>query len=173
MKIKTDFVTNSSSSSFIVAFPKKVKTLHDIIDFIPTKYSETVCNDALQQKPRLINDSEKLLKWVADELRKGSPVGAPECDADSWRFDKMVLKREGISKEGYIENHVWRRIIYDESKLKRNSHNLQIAKQFLETIPNGHYIYLFSYGDDSGEYYAEMEHNDIFRNLPRIQISKH
>lgn len=173
MKIKTDFVTNSSSSSFIVAFPKRVRTLHDVIDFIPTKYSETVRDDALQQKPRLMSNSPRLLRWVSNELAKGYPMGTTECEADSWKFDKMVRKREGVSEEGYVENHVWRRIIYDESRLRRNSHNLQLAKQFLETIPNGYHIYLFSYADDSGEYFSEMEHNDIFRKLPRIQISKH
>ena len=173
MKIKSDFVTNSSSSSFIVAFPKIVKTLHDVIDFIPTKYAETVCNDAINQKPRM-RKSEKLLRWIIKELDTGYPMyGNKECEVDAWDYDKVVRKREGVSDTGYVENHVWRRIIYDEVRLKRNSFNFQLAKQFLETVPNGHYIYRFSYADEDGEYFSEMEHGNIFRKLSSIQISKH
>lgn len=169
MKIKTDFVTNSSSSSFIVAFPKRIKTMADVIDLVPDKYARTVFEDAIDQKPLTLKNP-KLLKWIANEIRKGyieMPLFSPYDNSTK------ILKREGVSKDQYFSNRAWQRLIYDEITLRENAASMQAAIQLIERFPDGSYIYLFNYGDDSGEYYAEMEHNDIFRKLQNQRINKH
>ncbi len=68
---------------------------------------------------------------------------------------------------------MWSELFWDERQLKQNSFANILAGEFLEKIPEDHYVYTFNYADEDGEYFSEMEHNNIFRNLPNFQISKH
>ena len=37
----------------------------------------------------------------------------------------------------------------------------------------GRYGYVFEYGDESGEYYAKLEHENNWGGLPFVRINKH
>ena len=164
MKIKTAFVTNSSSSSFIVAWPRKIETKEDVDCFIDKKYSSTVFHDSKIQTPK--NDPD-ILSTIVTELKEGYV----EVNYDS--IEKQICKRENITSTELIKTPLWFKQLCKEIGYKTNEIAHEKAEQFLKEIPNESYIYIFEYGDDSGDIFAEMEHGNIFKKLPHIRVNKH
>lgn len=119
MKTRLDFVTNSSSSSFIVA------TKHPIVDMDSVKYlleldsdeewkHDFVLRDALDQKPVILpeypnelskNDIAAVLgnEWVGSYRLKPHDYHDDEISEISFKFDNMVYGGlpKGMTDEQY------------------------------------------------------------------------
>ena len=115
--------------------------------------------------------SPKIRHTVAEEMTHGS-VNDDRLDR-SYGGKRKLATREGASEDDLQDNFQWRQIFWDEERLKQNSISYTIAGEFLEKLPDGSYVYIFNYGDEDGEYYSQMEHNNIFRQLPKVHVSKH
>lgn len=174
MKIKLDFITNSSSSAFLVAFPDKVTEREYVKQYISPEWkADIVFEDTKHQsKPTLISvNSENALNEVIEALKEGYLDEYP-AENDWYSQRKAFLIREGITEEDMRSNHTWYQLFEREIDVTRSKIALERAKKFIEDN-EGSYLYQFEYGDEDGSKMGEMEHGDTFRKLPHIGISHH
>jgi len=167
VKVKQDFVTNSSSSSFIVAFDKPVESLDEIKDKIMfIEKAQRVFNDVQEQKPlKLVRDCPPCLKRVTEEIASGFFEGYESC----WDDRKVIKEKDFPSKKAYLDAF---NKIYDECDKINKRKAEKIASNFIEKN-EGKVAYFFSYADENGRFESEMEHGDTFDCFPHIIISHH
>ena len=172
MKIRSGFVSNSSSSSFLVIFPREPKSAEDVRtilfdenqtmygyyddDYTVQQVSETVWSDICNQTP---ND----IQAAKEELEGYDSIGSPEYDDfkhlpkdEVWDAYNCALK------------------IYAGKKMKEffNLRKLKLQKINNESVESG-VLYIFEFSDNDGSYNSALEHGDLFNKVKHIRISKH
>jgi hypothetical protein len=163
MKVRNGFVSNSSSSSFLVAFPRNPKDAKDVQEMVfgdtkqfvhpydtavytAEEIAQVIWNDAKDQIP----NNRKVIasgmnNVLADNYRDfETPKENPRYPGD-YSFDY----------EGYANA------------------NKQKVFEFMDKNDR-HFFYRFDYCDDGGDRReCAMEHGDLFRNLPHLVSSNH
>lgn len=176
MKARNGFVSNSSSSSFIVAFPKIAEDMTveelrhmmfgdaDLVEsgdtLIKTEaIAARVLCDAERQVPlmSLRDDKEALL----DEIESGYFPGYPVYPR---RWHSLV------GEEKYRANDLFDEVVRAcAEKLVREFWFSVVYQDELENP----FVYIFEYSDSDGIIPTYMEHGNIFRNFTHIVINKH
>lgn len=160
MKYRSDFVTNSSSSSFIIAFQNKGE-YEKSIDVMTNKgisddYTLRIYRDIQKHKTTY----KELLKFLKEYVQS-------DIESDYyWNFTE---------KNGWSKYDEFRKMMdKPETKKEINSKvNAQISAFVSQINPRG-FLSIIEYGDDDGNYFGTLEH-DIMPYLPFVikRISHH
>ena len=170
--------TDKHRWSFIVKFPCEPKSAEEVRNILfgeATKYcspynnvfwgtmkvAETVFNDIQEQNANQIDESVKLLTG--------------NCELKYEDFEKTPGDWKSCDWEGYNKAcDDWAKIefekFYSLKKIRRDKLSKIEGK---DVTDSGEVVFIFEYGDESGQYYSDLEHGDLFEKLEHIVISQH
>lgn len=175
MKIRNGFVSNSSSSSFVVIFPKVPKSAEDVKNMLfdkdQTLYGAYDSNYSIEQVAETVwsdicNQEMNDFKSAAEEFSCGTLDGNDAPDYNDFRHIKdwqEQWKQYDAAKEVYAKKKMKEFLNVRKLKLKK------INKETIEDIA----LYIFEYSDQDGSYGCALEHGDLFHKLKHVRISKH
>jgi hypothetical protein len=131
MKIRMGFVTNSSSSSFIVAFDKVPNSWEEVLEMLFDADKATVSEYDLSM------GTKEVAQIVFDDISKQTPNNLEELKETFHGFDDGLEKYKNYKK---LEEQVWgtttnseeRHKIYDELQILSDEFEIIHFKKFLE-----------------------------------------
>lgn len=177
MKIRDGFVSNSSSSSFIVGFEKVPESIEEMKNLL--------FGDKKQYKIydwQGYADTRQMAQVVFQDLLKSTPLNEKEIVTLLEEIKMNDLEESTIKvnikkwpsaipwndEEGSEErNKKWDIYISEIAELAK-----AIYDDSIKLLESRLTFYGFSYSDDS-ELGSIMEHGRIFRNIPHIIIGQH
>lgn len=167
MKIRNSFVSNSSSSSFIVAFPKRPKSAKELQKMLFGEKQEFHSNwgdkfwTAKEVTAIVWHDLKSQKPMNLESVAKGITCGSYLYDY-GLEFPHYSLE---FGSDEYKE-------AWEQFRCKEGQMSKEHADKFLKKNPNT-VVFRFEYSDNDGDLYSNMEHNDLFQRLPHIQIPNH
>ena len=202
MKIRQGFVSNSSSSSFIVAFPKEPKNLDELKEMLFVEGQ----NDYPNPYPDHVSDKE--LFWPVDmvasivlndinengQASKKDLVESLSCGwfgyyddlpghVDTYRnthndkgcdkkWKTLLKEADGVGGYQTEEGRILYQKFYDSVDKENKKRATAIVKRFMEEN-EGLVFYVFEYSDSDGSLFCSMEHGTLFRRVKHIKTSYH
>jgi len=188
MKSRAGFVSNSSSSSFVVAFsevPETVEEMQELL-FAGEKGLESPWKEWETNRPELY-PAEIVAKTVFEDLERARSVGTEEFDMSEGDIIEELNKYMYFSDDDLPD--CW---ALAKKFANGNTTNKEFDQRFKECIEEKHIplirekvakmlfdagplstVVMFTYGDEYGHYGAVLEHGGLFKRLPHITISNH
>lgn len=180
MKIRNGFVSNSSSSSFVVAFPNKPKNIKELEKMMfgdkkwhysgiygdtDTSQTEIIAEAVF----KIISEEETVTrKRILESLRNGwfDPY------KDNELFPGLYSSFEKTKFLNFPKDEIEIRRIWDESDKINDERASNIIDAFIEDHKD-HFFAVMEFSDNDGGFWSMMEHSGIFKNIDHIQTSYH
>ena len=176
MKTRNGFVSNSSSSSFIVVFPRQPTSCDDVFNMMFESKSFFIDG---YHDPITTSGVAQMVWGDLQEQLPRLPLSRPYITQQLWDVAVDYRERRRLQATGELQDpwevglepreHDRRRRLEDEYFDKQAG---LLADAFLRDNQDS-FICSFEYSDDDGAQGSTMEHGDIFRNLPHHRISNH
>ena len=185
MKIRTGFVSNSSSSNFIVAFPHKPKSIKETKEMLfgtqnvhhVSFYGGKGCTEVDTQRiaESVYNDIKTKRKSEAKRsmvrsLTNGHFDWYEDAEMFPGRYDNHVeiFKLDINKKEDIKEMH---RLWAEADKI--NKKRATAIVEFFMSMNQESWIATLGYADEDGYWGSILEHTGIFNRLEHIKTSCH
>jgi len=174
MKTRMGFVSNSSSSSFVLAFHEKPESAKQLKSWMfgddpPT---EIGCYDYKA-------DTDKVAKAVFEQLGE-------QLDLDGILGELTTGWLEGVNRnwndpnapEVWIKDENGKDIFnpaYEEWSEEEGKREVLRALEYFSKwkCPDDQVFFKVEFGDENGPFEAVCEHGDIFENIHHIRVSHH
>jgi hypothetical protein len=178
MKIRSGFVSNSSSSSFVVCFPRKPESVDDVQEMLfgsnenyypynfkevytAKQVSETVWKD-------ICTVGEATEEQVSDIFEN---MGDDYTTIEAFEFERMCEDRDDDRIPDFNTNSKkwseWNR----KYAMARRKAAVAEAKKWL-LGKEDYCVYTFEFHDDTS-YGSALEHGELFRRLIHKKVSNH
>jgi hypothetical protein len=166
-KFRNGFVTNSSSSSFIVSFDKVPRTLKEVKKLLFTKdqvaysgYYSTECFSINDVAERVYQEIETAKSRSEEDLKR---------DMDGY-FDDAPDYCEytrGLDYKSKEYKVAYERFIKDHAEYIDKKYNAFMEKN------KDKVVLTLNFSDNNGPLESAIEHGDLFNRLPHIKVSHH
>lgn len=196
MKERNGFVSNSSSSSFIIGLNHKKYDLKGLalelypeLDGVHYEYNDngidafTASRDILLQ----INDEKPVkTKRIVEAIGNGyiseiyDKLGKSEKTDPYTTYEQEFRYKTGKSIYSCQESHPKEleefMVLQQEHWKKRDEERTRLAKEYWDKHKSkfeGKHIFVTTHSDNDGDHSGALEHGDTYRNIPHITISQH
>ena len=175
MKIRNGFVSNSSSSSFIIGVPK------DVAEDKAKLKKYLFGNNEVYPNP-YIWDSDDIYSWPAeevtnivfDDIHKEGPIDHDrmvEEYSDGYTPTFEQSEREVRQSMG-IGRHDWSDGMFKKIAELNEQKSKEVVDQFIQDNANCQF-YVVNYSDNDGVLSTAMEHGCLFDFIPCLKVSHH
>lgn len=159
MKIKSDFITNSSSSSFLVFFDELPKTAEEM--------KKALFKDG---QNGFANPYNNFQTWNADYIAEYVLTHGYAPNEEEMK--DLLYNFNGDERMEVYEKYVSRNNDWDGYQKEM----LRLANESVKKITaenEGKKTMMFVFSDNNGDLETSLEHGEIFRNLPHLKNSMH
>lgn len=181
MKTRNGFVSNSSSSSFLVGFEKKPDSVEELRQLL---YGDKQSFPGYGWDPK--TQKTKALEYstleLADRVYKDMENSATPtqivrtlADVSDWDNDDYSIPGDPQESDFIIENpeDPYNNIDWVAYGKARAEAARNLVRESLGVEHEKLVWYLFHYSDEDGSFFSILEHDGTFENLPHVCISHH